>query len=142
MTCDLLIVDEAHRAKGENTAFSTALKRQKKYARRVLILTATPFSIRLDELQRMLTLIGGEAAHGPVRSFSRALDDLYSGNTARSPEVVAERLATKAKAAVDALSSFVIRHGIDDLPHEQVSFGSREDWNIDVPPANPKSWNS
>ena len=67
LTCDLLIVDEAHRAKGENTAFSTALNRQKKYARRVLILTATPFSIRLDELQRMLTLIGGEAAHGPVR---------------------------------------------------------------------------
>ena len=48
--------------------------------------------------------------------FSRALDDLYTGNTARSPEIVAERLATKAKAAVDALSSFVIRHGIDDLP--------------------------
>ena len=54
--------------------------------RRVLILTATPFSIRLEELQRMLTLVGGEAAHGPVQLFSRALDDLYSGNTARSPK--------------------------------------------------------
>ncbi len=61
--------------------------------------------------------------------------DLYSGNTARSPEVVAERLATKAKAAVEALSLFVIRHGIDDLPDEQSSFGSHEDWPIDVPPA-------
>jgi len=138
LNCDLLIVDEAHRAKGEGTAFSTALKRQKKHASRVLILTATPFSIRLDELLRMLTLIGGEAAHGPVRSFSRALDDLYSGNTARSPEVVAERLATKAKAAVDALSSFVIRHGIDDLPNEKSAFGGRADWNLDVPPAKPK----
>ena len=69
-----------HRAKRDNTAFSAALKRQKKYARRVLILTATPFSIRLDELKRMLTLIGGEAAHGPVRTFSRALEDLYTGN--------------------------------------------------------------
>jgi hypothetical protein len=137
LACDLLIVDEAHRAKGENTAFSIALKRQKKHARRVLILTATPFSIRLDELQRMLTLVGGDAAHGPVRSFSRALDDLYSGNTARSPDVVAERLATKAKVAVEALSRFVIRHGIDDLPREQESFGCRADWNIDVPLARP-----
>ncbi len=139
LDCDLLIVDEAHRAKGEGTAFSTALKRQKKHARRVLILTATPFSIRLEELRRMLTLIGCETAHhGPVRSFSRALDNLYSGNTARSPEVVAERLATKAIAAVDALSSFVIRHGIDDLTLEQPSFGERKDWDIDVPPATPE----
>jgi hypothetical protein len=138
LACDLLIVDEAHRAKGEGTAFSAALKRQKKYARRVLILTATPFSIRLDELQRMLTLIGGEAAHGPVRAFSRVLDALYGGNTARSPEVVAERLATKAKAAVEALSAFVIRHGINDLPGEQKSFGVGADWNIDVPPARSK----
>ncbi len=138
LACDLLIVDEAHRAKGENTAFSAALKRQKRYARRVLILTATPFSIRLDELQRMLTLIGGEATHGPVRSFSRALDVLYSGNTARSPELVAERLATTAKAAVAALSSFVIRHGINDLTDEQSSFGRHEDWNIDVPRATPE----
>ena len=43
LACDLLIVDEAHRAKGEKTAFSEALKKQKKHARRVLILTATPF---------------------------------------------------------------------------------------------------
>lgn len=138
LACDLLIVDEAHRAKGENTAFSAALKRQKKFARRVLILTATPFSIRLDELQRMLTLVGGEATHVPVRAFSRALDVLYSGNTARSPELVAERLATTAKAAVAALSSFVIRHGINDLTDEQSSFGSHADWNIDVPRATPE----
>ena len=136
MTCDLLIVNEAHRAKGENTAFSIALNRQKRYARRVLILTATPFSIRLVELQRMLTLIGGEAARASVGSFSSALDDLYNGNTARSAEIVAERLATKATAAVDALSCFVIRHGVDDLPTEQVSIGSRAEWKIAVPTAN------
>ena len=135
LACDLLIVDEAHRAKGEGTAFSTALKKQKKYARRILILTATPFSIRLDELQHMLALIGGEAARGSVRSFKGALDDLYTGNATGDPEVVAERLATKAEAAIDALSFFVIRHGIDDLPREQASLGSREDWKIAVPSA-------
>jgi len=138
LDCDLLIIDEAHRAKGEGSKFSKALKKQIKNARRVLILTATPFSIRLDELRRMLTLIGGESAHRPVATYSRALDDLYSGNTVRNAEVVAERLAAKAKAAVEALSSFVIRHGIDDLPDEQSSFGDRLDWSIDVPSAKPK----
>ncbi|MBA4190598.1 MAG: hypothetical protein C0467_21645 [Planctomycetaceae bacterium] len=137
LNCDLLIVDEAHRAKGEGTAFSTALKRQKKHARRVLILTATPFSIRLDELLLMLTLIGVDAVHhGPVRAFSNTLDSLYSGNTARSHKVMAERLSTKAKAAVDAISSFVVRHGIDDLPDEKASFGGQEDWSIKVPTAS------
>jgi len=135
LTCDLLIVDEAHRAKGEGK-FCAALRRQKKYARRVLILTATPFSIHLNELNRMLTFIGGEDAHTPVRTFSRVLDDLYCGNTARDPVVVAERLAKKAEDAVKALSSFVIRHGIDDLPSEKKSFGCHDDWNIEVPPAN------
>jgi len=135
LTCDLLIIDEAHRAKGEGTGFSRALERQRKYARRVLILTATPFSIQLEELIRMLRLVGGEAARGPVRAFSRALNDLYSGNTAREHEGVAKSLALKAKAAVDALSSFVIRHSVDDLPLEQKWFGKREDWNIDVPRA-------
>src|SRR5206468_330084 len=117
-------VDEVHRAKGERTAFSAALRRQKRHARRILILTATPFSIRLDELNGMLTLIGGEAAHGPVKVFSHALKRLDAGNTARDPDRFAESLVQKARAVVDALSPFVIRHGIDDLPCEQRSFGT------------------
>lgn len=135
--CDLLIVDEAHRAKGDQTCFSKALKRQRKHAKRILILTATPFSIRIDELQRMLGLIGAEEASSPVRAFSRTLDDLYSGNTARNPAVVAERLAERAKAAIEAMAPFVIRHGGDDLPDEQHAFGTREDWSIPVPQASP-----
>jgi len=135
LACDLLIIDEAHRAKGEKTAFSKALNRQKKHARRVLILTATPFSIHLDELQRMLTLIGGEVARGPVGSFDRALKRLYSRDTARRPELVGDRLATKAMAAVKAISPFVIRHGIDDLPKEHVAFGDCDELKINVPAA-------
>jgi hypothetical protein len=138
LACDLLVVDEAHRAKGEGTGFSSALRRQKKHARRVLILTATPFSIHLDELNRMLTLIGGEAAHAAVRAYKRALNDLYTGSTARSPEVVAERLTSKAEAAVGAIAPIVIRHGIDDLPREQESFGGQTEWNINVPQARPE----
>ena len=135
LACDLLIVDEAHRAKGEKTAFSTALRRQRRNAKRVLILTATPFSIHLEELARMLRLVGGEAAIGPVRAFSKALDNLYTGDTSRDPQVVADRLAARAIAAVEALSECVIRHGVDDLPRERASFGDREEWQISVPPA-------
>jgi ERCC4-related helicase len=137
LTCDLLIVDEAHRAKGDQTYFSRALRRQRRYAKRILILTATPFSIHIDELLRMLDLIGANEASTPVRAYSRALRDLYTGNTSRSSDVVAERLAAKAKAAVEAMAPFVIRHGVDDLPAEQNSFGTREDWLIPVPEAKP-----
>jgi hypothetical protein len=137
LACDLLIVDEAHRAKGENTAFSKALKRQKKSARRVLILTATPFSIHFDELERMLALIGGEAARSPVRSFSLALGNLYSGDATRPYEVVAAKLAGKARAAVDALRPFVIRHAIDDLTREQAAFGNRTDWPSALSESDP-----
>lgn len=136
LDCDLLIVDEAHRAKGEATTFSKNLHDKKKSYRRALILTATPFSIHLDELQRMLKLVGGETAREPVRVFSRALDDLHAGSTARSPECVAERLVTKAAAAVRALGTFVIRHSVDDLPKEKSEFGDIGDWNIPVPQAN------
>jgi len=137
LACDLLIVDEAHRAKGDRSSFAKALKKQRDHAKRILILTATPFSIRIDELHRMLQLIGADEAVPAVRAFSRALDDLNSGNTSRSAEVVAERLANKAKVAVEAMSEFVIRHGVDDLPDEQHWFGRREDWSIQVPQANP-----
>lgn len=137
LSCDLLIIDEAHRAKGEGSEFSRALKRQRKYARRVLILTATPFSIHIKELLRMLMLIGGEDANAAVRSFDAALNDLYRGDASRPAERVAERLAKKAQAAVEALRLSVIRHGIDDLPREQGAFGAHDDWRFAVPEATP-----
>lgn len=135
LTCDLLIVDEAHRAKGDQSAFSHALRRQKKHARRVLILTATPFSIRLAELTRMLDLVGGEAARVAVGAYSRALDDLYAGDATRDPEVVADKLVDKATAAIEALRPHCIRHGVDDLHEEKKRLGSRQDWPMEVPAA-------
>ena len=136
LACDLLIVDEAHRAKGDNTAFSRALKKQRRYAKRILILTATPFSIELDELNRMLKLVDAEeAALRPVRAFKNVLDNLYSGSTGRSADQVADVLADKARAAVEALAPYVIRHGVEDLPAERDAFGHWEEWAIPVPPA-------
>ena len=137
LACDLLIVDEAHRAKGEGGEFSKRLVRMSKHARRVLILTATPFSIHLAELNRMLKLIGADqAAHHAVTAFDKALNKFYSGNIVGDVEVAAKNLARKAEGAVDALRTFVIRHGVDDLPREQKSFGGYENWPIGVPTAN------
>lgn len=136
LTCDLLIVDEAHRAKGEGSAFSRALMSQRRYAKRILILTATPFSIDLDELNRMLHLIGAEdVAMRPVRAFKKALDNLYTGSTGRNAEEVATVLAARAQAAVEALAPNVIRHGVEDLPAERTAFGHWEEWAIVVPSA-------
>jgi ERCC4-related helicase len=137
LACDLLIIDEAHRAKGEHSNFGKAIKRQSKNAKRILILTATPFSIQLKELENLLALIGGRAANRSVRVFGNALNGLYSKNASlsRNARRTAERLVDQAKTAVDALRPFVIRHGIDDLPREQKDFGTREEWDIDVPEA-------
>lgn len=136
LKCDLLIVDEAHRAKGEHTEFSRSLKKQKKYAERVLILTATPFSIRLDELNRMLTLVGAEhSALKNVKDFGDALKYIYTGSTARGSDEVAKKLVHKASAAIGSISHYVIRHSIDDLPKEQKTLGIGEDWSIAVPRA-------
>jgi len=132
LACDLLIVDEAHRAKGEETAFSQALMMQRKYAKRVLILTATPFSIDIAELERMLALVDGDDARAQVRAYRRALDRLYGGNATRRPEDAAERLATAAQNAVDALRACVIRHGVADLPREVQAFGVQTEWPMEV----------
>lgn len=140
LDCDLLIIDEAHRAKGEATQFSKKLqesRRRKSYSR-VLILTATPFSINLEELHRMLKLIGGESAWPAVKAFGKGLDDLYKGSSARPYESVARILENRSVAAVDGLSDVVVRHSVDDLPREKRAFGSVEDWIIDVPAASPQ----
>jgi len=134
--CDLLIVDEAHRAKGKDSEFSKQLMRKGKDARRILILTATPFSIDVEnELLRMLRLIGADGVKGPVREYEKALDRLYQGTIPSNREGEGDRLAARAKAAVEALKPYVIRHGVEDLPSELDSFGQRDEWNIEVPKA-------
>ena len=137
LKCDLLIIDEAHRAKGEHTKFSKALVKNGQLAKRILILTATPFSIQLDELNSMLRLIGADEAIRSVADYSKALDGLYSENTGQLAEDVATKLVQKATAAVGALSSFVIRHSVDDLKHESKAFGSQDRWSINVEEAKP-----
>ncbi len=76
-------------------------------AKRKLILTATPFSIRLTELEQLLQ----------VRRRERA----------RRHDVTVEskRLVSAARAAIDVLQPYVIRHCIDDLSaSERMHFGA------------------
>ena len=135
LQCDLLIVDEAHRAKGEGTAFSEALKAQAKKAQRVLILTATPFSIRLAELNRMLSLVGAGHAHAAVRGFSLSLEKIYNASVTQSSDVAAKQQASRADAAINAISPHVIRHSIEDLPKEKNALGQCEEWKFSDPVA-------
>src|SRR5690606_23984589 len=74
--CDLIIIDEAHRAKGDGSAFNEALRNLGDRAKRKLILTATPFSIRLAELEQLLQFAGSPELEA-VRRYAGELKRLY-----------------------------------------------------------------
>lgn len=129
-TCDLMIIDEAHRAKGDGSAFNEALRKLGHRAKRKLILTATPFSIRLSELEQLLEFVGATDLEA-VRRYAGDLKRLYSLGEGHDATAESQRLVTAAKSAIDALKPYVIRHGIEDLSMaERLHFGtvSAERW--------------
>ncbi len=124
LACDLLIIDEAHRARAEHSTLAKQVRSHDKAIGRVIVLTATPFSIDPNDLARLLERIGGKAAKKPMRTYARLLDDLWRGRSSGTPEDLARQLVRAATAAVEAMKPFVIRHGIRDLPRaEQRQFG-------------------
>lgn len=137
LECDLLIVDEAHRAKGENSAFYQALQSQLGQVKRILILTATPFSIQIDELTRLLELVGAHGIQDDIRRFNSSLKELDHKHSSKSPDVVARQLTQAAIRAVEGMKKWLIRFGIDDLPRERKAFGEIEALDIPVPSASP-----
>lgn len=130
LSCDLLIIDEAHRTRSEKSNLAAAIKKSSRSIGRILVLTATPFSIDPNDLARLLTRIGGHKATEPMRKLAEMLDDLWRGRRSGSPSALAVELVNATKAAVGAIRPFVIRHGVEDLPeHEQQSFGVvDQDW--------------
>ena len=91
----------------------------------MLVLTATPFSIDPNDLARLLVRIGGKSAEKPMRKYARMLEDSWRGRSSGAPEELARQLVDAARAAVEAMRPYVIRHGIDDLPSdERHVFGS------------------
>jgi hypothetical protein len=130
--CDLMIIDEAHRAKGEGSAFNDALRNLGDQAKRKLILTATPFSIRLAELEQLLRFVGASGFEA-VRSYANELRRLYTLGEGQDVLAESRRLVSAARAAIEVLQTFVIRHCIDDLPAaERIHFGveDTDQWKI------------
>lgn len=140
LSCDLMIIDEAHKAKGEGSDFNVAISHLGGNSKRKLILTATPFSIGMNELEQLLAFVGGEELDS-ISAYSKALNSLYACQEYSSidVDVACENLVTKARAAIKQMQPYVIRHSVDDLREEESKyFGtvSKRPWNIEVEPAN------
>jgi SNF2-related domain/Helicase conserved C-terminal domain len=123
LACDLLIIDEAHRAKNDGSVFAQELRRQKDVIGSVLILTATPFSIAPAELARMLGLVGADQnVADTIYQAGDALDTLWRGKF--SDPGFADELVRACSSAIDAIQPYVIRHGVATLSAlEQRLFG-------------------
>jgi ERCC4-related helicase len=136
--CSLLIIDEAHRAKSEECAFRGALEEQGHLADAKLILTATPFSIAVDELIQLLGICGAKDVERPVRRYADAQYRLHTGGKGRDPQREAEKLEQAAREAVEAIAPYVIRHSIQDLTiSERQHFGEvGPTWSVKVPSAS------
>lgn len=120
--CDLLIVDEAHRARSEHSHLASAIGRQRKDIRHLIVLTATPFSIDSRDLGRLLARVGADpGVINTMGVFAKQLDDLWKGRAVGDPVQLAAQLARAARAAVEAMRPYVIRHGISDLTSEERS---------------------
>jgi ERCC4-related helicase len=123
LACDLLIIDEAHRAKNDSSVFAKELRRQKDVIGSVLILTATPFSIAPAELARMLGLVGADQDVADlIYRAGDALDTLWRGKF--SDPGFADELVCACALAIDAIQRYVIRNGVATLSAiEQRLFG-------------------
>lgn len=136
--CDLIIIDEAHRAKGDGSAFNDALREHGDQGKRKLILTATPFSVRLAELEQLLQFVGATDLKA-VRLYAGELKRLYSLGVGRDVAHESKRLVSAAAEAIDELQPYLIRHGIDDLSLEERKHFGRVarggEWDIPTAPA-------
>jgi hypothetical protein len=138
LNCDLLIVDEAHRAKNEGSVFAQQLIKKQEEIGAVLILTATPFSIAPAELSRMLNLVGATSDVADIiGKAGKALQTLWNGEFAGLE--FAQELSTACSAAIEAIGPYVIRHGVATLPDdEQGLFGDTEVLPFESRAATPR----
>ena len=137
-TCDLMIIDEAHRAKGDGSAFNEALSNLGDSAKRKLIITATPFSIRLAELEQLLQFAGAINLDA-VRRYASELKRLYALGDGHDVVAESKRLVDAANAAIEELRPYLIRQGIDDLSVSELKhFGevNPAGWDIATAPAS------
>lgn len=128
LVCDLLIVDEAHRARSEHARLGQAIGAARDQIGHLLVITATPFSIDPNDLATLLKRIGGDEAVGPMKTYADRLTDLWRGRNAGTPHETAVAIGDAARSAVKAMKPFVIRYGIKDLAaSERKTFGEIAD---------------
>ena len=135
---DVVIVDEAHRAKGEGSALNEALSSMSRVKLK-LILTATPFSIHINELVQLLGFVGACTDElSAVREYAELQTQLYAFGQTCDTDTFSEKLVKTAEKALDQLSPFLIRHGVESLKaSERKYFGETKLWEIKgVAPVN------
>ncbi|TDP74726.1 SNF2-related protein [Roseateles toxinivorans] len=128
LRCNLLIVDEAHRTRSDQSRLATSIKEQRDDIDHIVVLTATPFSIDSRDLARLLARVGAdEDVIKSMAVFAKNLEDLWKGKAIGDPALIADQLASSAGAAVEAMKPYVIRHGIGNLTKsEKAKFGEFE----------------
>ncbi|HEY3353390.1 MAG TPA: DEAD/DEAH box helicase [Polyangia bacterium] len=125
---DLVVVDEAHRGKGETglAAHIAELRRTSAPQLHTLALTATPFSLGADEMVRLLALCGASAADcAAIKDYS-AYHNRVLWSTERVSDLNQREAEDKLGRAVEALRPHMIRHSIDlrGLAAERRDFGT------------------
>jgi hypothetical protein len=105
---------------------------QKNKFEKVLILTATPFSINIYELNRMLEIVGAADIEKCVSAYDNKLKELWSNDEFIYTEGFSKELKNVAEKAVASLRPYVIRHGIENLKSESKHFGEIEPMDIAV----------
>lgn len=136
--CDLLIVDEAHRSRSDGSEFGQLLDASGHLFGRVLLLTATPFSLSVRELDRALRLIGCDAdTKAATRLFGTKLGRLWEGDFADARKF-GEALGAAGADAVRQLRPWIIRHAAEeaDLGSEIHRYSRWKPWRVEIPEAD------
>lgn len=136
LDCDLLIVDEAHRARSAQSTFGKILWRYRHEYARILLVTATPFSLDVAELEHHLRLLNaGRETVTAAQRFGHAISKLWRGDFV-DPKSFGTDLGTSGLAAVRKLRPYVVRHGVSDLRKERAEYGRLAEWSIPPTIAN------
>ena len=139
VTADLLIVDEAHRSKDDESVFRRRLREKSNNFQGFLFLTATPFSISVKELISIINMVSGsqdQERESAVRSFANFAVKVQGGDCNKNISEAKECW----NAAVSVLKPWVIRHTIAGLGSaEKKSFGKSKEWTIEVPLADKET---
>jgi len=126
--CDLLIIDEAHRGSlsEREQALVNVLGKKLPKETQLLLLTATPFSIKPGALANLLKLCGAKEDCGEaIGAFGKKLDALHD-DVKVEMKTLAEDLVAAAEKVAIKMRPFVIRHSALRLLPDAASPAGKE----------------